>query len=182
MWNRKAAQVIPIVISYTRVIPKSLSQSLTRLNLRPNTYIQLQKICNSWHMFNCKKLFKLQIRPTSLILLITTSQDRWIFPSQSWEMRNSIIVIIISLYLLRIQCRWKIFLCTKLLAFSIQRKNVLHVQSVVCWRGKLTSKNVISADVCYLRPRYGVRPPHTATVRVIVTLINLRSVKNTKPL
>jgi len=33
------------------------------------------KICNSWHMFNCKKLFKLQIRPLSLILLITTSQD-----------------------------------------------------------------------------------------------------------
>ena len=34
------------------------------------------KICNSWHMFNCKKLLKLQIRPPSLILLITASQDR----------------------------------------------------------------------------------------------------------
>ena len=33
----------PIVISPTGVIPKSLSQSLTRLNLHPNTYIQLQK-------------------------------------------------------------------------------------------------------------------------------------------
>jgi len=43
MWNQKAAQVIPIVISSTGVIPKSLSQSLTRLNLHPNTYIQLQK-------------------------------------------------------------------------------------------------------------------------------------------
>ena len=43
MWKQKAAQVIPIVISSTGVIPKSLSQSLTRLNLRPNTYIQLQK-------------------------------------------------------------------------------------------------------------------------------------------
>jgi len=43
MWKQKAAQVIPIVISYTGVIPKSLSQSLTRLNLLPNTYIQLQK-------------------------------------------------------------------------------------------------------------------------------------------
>jgi hypothetical protein len=42
MWKRKAAQVIPIVIS-TGVIPKSLSQSLTRLNLHPNTYIQLEK-------------------------------------------------------------------------------------------------------------------------------------------
>jgi len=41
--KRKAAQVIPIVISSTGVIPKSLSQSLTRLNLNPNTYIQLQK-------------------------------------------------------------------------------------------------------------------------------------------
>ena len=34
------------------------------------------KICNSWHMFNCKILFKLQIRPPSLILLISASQDR----------------------------------------------------------------------------------------------------------
>ena len=43
MWKQKAAQVIPIVISSTGVIPKSQSQSLTRLNLHPNTYIQLQK-------------------------------------------------------------------------------------------------------------------------------------------
>ena len=43
MWKQKAAQVIPIVISSTGVIPKSLSQSLTRLNLHPNTYTQMQK-------------------------------------------------------------------------------------------------------------------------------------------
>jgi len=43
MWKQKAAQVMPIVISSTGVIPKSLSQSLTKLNLHPNTYIQLQK-------------------------------------------------------------------------------------------------------------------------------------------
>jgi len=43
MLKQKAAQVIPIVISSTGVIPKSLSQSLKRLNLNPNTYIQLQK-------------------------------------------------------------------------------------------------------------------------------------------
>jgi hypothetical protein len=43
VWNQKAAQVIPTVISSTAVIPKTLSQSLTRLNLQPNTYIQLQK-------------------------------------------------------------------------------------------------------------------------------------------
>jgi len=43
MWKQKAAQEIPIVISSTGVIPKSLSQSLRRLNLHLNTYIQLQK-------------------------------------------------------------------------------------------------------------------------------------------
>ena len=43
MWKQKAAQVIPIVISSTGVIPKSLSQSLARLYLHPNKYIQLQK-------------------------------------------------------------------------------------------------------------------------------------------
>jgi hypothetical protein len=31
----------PIVISATGIIPKSLSQSLKRLNLHPNTYIQI---------------------------------------------------------------------------------------------------------------------------------------------
>jgi len=35
MWKQKAAQAIPIVISSTAVIPKSLSQSLTRLKLPP---------------------------------------------------------------------------------------------------------------------------------------------------
>jgi len=43
MWKQKATQMIPIVISSTGVIPKSLSQSLTTFNLHPNTYIQLQK-------------------------------------------------------------------------------------------------------------------------------------------
>ena len=41
--SEKATQVIPIVILSSGVIPKSLSQSLTRLNLHPNTQIQLQK-------------------------------------------------------------------------------------------------------------------------------------------
>ena len=35
--------MIPIVISSTGVIPMSLSQSLNRLGLHPNTYIQMQK-------------------------------------------------------------------------------------------------------------------------------------------
>ena len=43
MWKQKAAQMIPIVISSTGVIPKSRSQSLTRLNLHPKTYTELQK-------------------------------------------------------------------------------------------------------------------------------------------
>jgi hypothetical protein len=43
MWRQNTAQVIPSVISYTAVIPKSLPQSLKRLNLHPNTYIQMQK-------------------------------------------------------------------------------------------------------------------------------------------
>jgi len=43
MWKQKTAQVISIVISPPGVIPKSLSQRLTRLNLHTNTYIQLQK-------------------------------------------------------------------------------------------------------------------------------------------
>jgi hypothetical protein len=43
MWKQNAAQVIPIVMSSTVVIRKSLSQSLKRLNLHPNTYIQMQK-------------------------------------------------------------------------------------------------------------------------------------------
>ena len=51
-------------------------------------------------MFNCEKLFKLQIRSPSLILLITTSQDSWIFPSQSWEVRNSEIIIIIIIIII----------------------------------------------------------------------------------
>ena len=43
MWKQNATQVIPIVISSTGVIPKSLPQSLKRLNLHPNTYIQMQE-------------------------------------------------------------------------------------------------------------------------------------------
>jgi len=43
MWKQNTAQVIPLVISSTAVIPKSLPQSLKRLNLHPNTYIQMQK-------------------------------------------------------------------------------------------------------------------------------------------
>jgi hypothetical protein len=43
MWKKNTVKVIPIVIPSTGVIPKSLSQSLKRLDLHPNTYIQMQK-------------------------------------------------------------------------------------------------------------------------------------------
>ena len=51
MWKQKATQVIPIVMSSTGVIQKSLSQSLTRLNLHPNTYIYIYI-----YIYNCKNL------------------------------------------------------------------------------------------------------------------------------
>jgi hypothetical protein len=44
MWKQDAVQVVLIVISAMEIIPKSLSQSLKRLNLHPNTYIQMQKV------------------------------------------------------------------------------------------------------------------------------------------
>ena len=61
MWKQNAVQVIPIVISSTGVIPKSLSQSIKRLNLHPNTCIPRTdaKICKSRHMFNCMERSKL---------------------------------------------------------------------------------------------------------------------------
>jgi len=63
-----------------------------KTELTPEYIYTSAEICNSWHMFNCKKLFKLQIIPSSLILLITTSQDKWIFPSQSWDVKNSMVM------------------------------------------------------------------------------------------
>jgi 23S rRNA pseudoU1915 N3-methylase RlmH len=44
MRKHDEVQVVLIVISATGIIPKSLSQSLMRLNLNPNTYIQMQKV------------------------------------------------------------------------------------------------------------------------------------------
>jgi len=43
MWKQNTAQVIPIAISSTGEIRKSLPQNLKRLNLHPDTYIQMQK-------------------------------------------------------------------------------------------------------------------------------------------
>jgi hypothetical protein len=41
------------------------------------------KICNSWNMFNCKKLSKLQIRPSSQCLLITYHRIGERFPAEA---------------------------------------------------------------------------------------------------
>jgi hypothetical protein len=43
MRKQSITQAVPLVISSTGIIPKSLLQSLKRLNLHPNTYIQMQK-------------------------------------------------------------------------------------------------------------------------------------------
>ena len=78
MWKQKAAQMIPIAIASTGVIPKSLSQSLRTLNLHSNTYIQLQisVILGTCSIVRNFIIYKLQVRPPSLILLVITSQDR----------------------------------------------------------------------------------------------------------
>ena len=49
MWKQNTAQMIPIAISSTGVIPKSLSQSLKRLGLHPNIYIYI-------YTYICKNL------------------------------------------------------------------------------------------------------------------------------
>ena len=62
-------------------------------------------------MFSCKKLFKLQIRPPSLMLLITTSQDRGIFPSQSWEVRNSMMMMMMIIIIIIPPAAWMFVRC-----------------------------------------------------------------------
>jgi fructose-1,6-bisphosphatase/sedoheptulose 1,7-bisphosphatase-like protein len=44
IWKQDAVQVVPIVISATGIIPKSLSQSLKRLKNSTQTHIQMQKV------------------------------------------------------------------------------------------------------------------------------------------
>jgi hypothetical protein len=82
MWKQDAVQVVPIVISAMGIIPKSLSQSLKRLNLHPNTYMQMQKVV-ILGMFNCKKFPKLHIRPPSLILLMIHPRIGEYFPAKA---------------------------------------------------------------------------------------------------
>ena len=82
MWKQNTAEVIPLLISSTGVSPKSLPQSLKR---QPTSeYVQTNaKISNSWNTLNCKKRFKLQIRPPSLFLLITHPRISECFPAEA---------------------------------------------------------------------------------------------------
>jgi hypothetical protein len=66
----KNAFLIDIAVPNTHNLAKTVTNKLA-----PEYIYTTAKICNSWHMFNCKKLFKLEIRPPRLILLITTTQD-----------------------------------------------------------------------------------------------------------
>ena len=76
MWNQKAAQMTPIVISSTGSNFKVAITKSNKTQTAPECIHTTAKICNSWRMFNFKKLFELQIRPPSLILLSTTFRDR----------------------------------------------------------------------------------------------------------
>ena len=69
MWKQNTAQVIPLVISSTGVNPKSLPQSLKRLNLHSNTYIQMQKfsLLGSWNHTN-KAYGGAEVMPRALTL------------------------------------------------------------------------------------------------------------------
>jgi hypothetical protein len=58
MWKQNTAQVIPLVISPTAVIPKSLPHSLKRQPTSQYVHTNV-KICNFWKIFNCKGPFKL---------------------------------------------------------------------------------------------------------------------------
>ena len=61
------------------IVGSNSKVTITKSNkteLAPQYIHTTAKVCNSWHMFNCKKIFKLQIRPPSRIQLITASQDR----------------------------------------------------------------------------------------------------------
>jgi len=76
MWKQNTAQVIPLVISFTGVIPKSLPQSLKGLNLHPNTYIQMQ---NSVTLGTCsivRNFFQITNETTEPIPVDYISQDR----------------------------------------------------------------------------------------------------------
>ena len=87
-------------------------------------------------MFNCKKLFKLQIRPPSLILLFTTSQDRWIFPSQSWEVINSMMMMMMIIIIVSKQVP-----VTQIIPF------LLHTFCISCCLVSLVSAWICTANV-----------------------------------
>jgi hypothetical protein len=72
--------VVPTVISATGIIPKSLSQSLKRLNLHPNTYIQMQKVVI---LGTCSIVSNFLKIPPSLILLMIHPRIGEYFPAKA---------------------------------------------------------------------------------------------------
>jgi hypothetical protein len=48
-----------------------------------NPKVTTAKICNSWNIFNFKKILKLQITPPSLILLIAYPRVDKCFPAEA---------------------------------------------------------------------------------------------------
>lgn len=70
MWHQETVRIIPIIISSTGVIPKTLKAALKILELHENTYIPLQK---SIVIDTCSMVRRF-LNPTSLILQNNTSQ------------------------------------------------------------------------------------------------------------
>jgi hypothetical protein len=84
MWKQDAVEVIPIVISATGIIPKSLTLPKFKETYPAPKHIYTNaKSGNSWHMLNCKKFPKLHIRPLSLILLMIHPRIGEYFPAKS---------------------------------------------------------------------------------------------------
>ena len=90
-------------------------------------------------MFNFKKLLELKIRIPSLIMLITTSQDRWIFPSQCWEVRKSMMMMMMMVMIIIMMM--KTVLLTTLRhpyhpSLNVMRVNKINKRVKVCWQQK----------------------------------------------
>jgi hypothetical protein len=82
-WKQDAVKAVPIVISATGIIPKSLSQSLNRLNLHPNTYIQMKKVVILGTCSIVRIFLNYTIRPPSLILLMIRPRIGEYFPAKA---------------------------------------------------------------------------------------------------
>jgi TPP-dependent indolepyruvate ferredoxin oxidoreductase alpha subunit len=83
MWKQGAVQAVPIVISTTGIIPKSLSQSLKRLNRHPNTYIQMENVVILGTCSIVRNFLNYTIRPTNLIMSMIRPRIGEYFPAKA---------------------------------------------------------------------------------------------------